>query len=95
MILANLMRVRNSAATRQRILGTVQLLTCLVDSLAAQMSALKSGQPLAPGADKRRSKKTKGESSEDESDTEGEAGDDTSETNTVCWFDLVSDPLLL
>lgn len=51
------------------------------------MSALKSGQP---GANKRRSKKAKGESSEDESDTEGEAGDDTSETDTVCWFNLMS-----
>jgi len=54
------------------------------------MSALKSGQPLAPGANKRRSKKAKEDESEDESDTEGEAGDDTSETNTVCWFDLLS-----
>lgn len=56
------------------------------DSLAAQMSALKSGQPLSPGTKKRRPKKE--ESSEDESDTEGEAGDDTSDTNTVrlSWY---------
>ncbi len=54
------------------------------------MSALKSGQPPAPGGNKRRSKKAKEEESEDESDTEGEAGDDTSETNTVRWLDLVS-----
>lgn len=46
------------------------------DSLAAQMSALKSGQP-----PKRRSKKQE-TSDEDESDTEGEAGEDTSETDT-------------
>jgi hypothetical protein len=54
------------------------------------MSALKSGQPVSPSVNKRRSKKAKEDESEDESDTEGEAGDDTSETNTVCWLDLVS-----
>lgn len=53
------------------------------------MSALKSGQPVSPAANKRRSKKAKEDESEDESDTEGEAGDDTSETNTVRWLDLV------
>lgn len=51
-----------------------------LDSLAAQMSALKSGQPLSSTNKRRRPKE---ESSDDESDTEGEAGDDTSETNTV------------
>lgn len=90
MILVNPMRVRKSATTRQWIPDTAQLLIHLIDSLAAQMSALKSGQPLSPGANKRRSKKAKEEESEDESDTEGEAGDNTSETNTVCWLDLVS-----
>ncbi|CAF9925760.1 MAG: secretory subunit [Heterodermia speciosa] len=50
------------------------------DSLAAQMSALKSGQPISSGT-KRRSKKVE-TSDDDESDTEGEAGDNTSETDT-------------
>lgn len=86
----NPMRVRKSATTSQCISGTVQLLIYLIDSLAAQMSALKSGQPPSSGANKRRSKKAKEEESEDESDTEGEAGDDTSETDTVCWLDLAS-----
>lgn len=48
------------------------------------MAAMKGGKPAPPSANgKRRSKKVKEESSEDESDTEGEAGDDTSETDTV------------
>ena len=67
-------------------LSQLDLLTRPEDSLAAQMSALKSGQTSSSGTSKRRPKKLKEESSEDESDTEGDAGDDTSETNTVCWF---------
>ncbi|KAL9639529.1 MAG: hypothetical protein Q9204_001047 [Flavoplaca sp. TL-2023a] len=53
------------------------------DSIAGQMSALKSGG-LSGGAQQPRRKKRvqKVESSDDESDTEGDAGSDTSETNT-------------
>lgn len=62
-------------------LSCVGKLTWLpTDSLAAQMSALKSGQPISSST-KRRSKKVES-SDDDESDTEGEAGDDTSETDT-------------
>ena len=79
---------------RSVVVLSFPLLTCFSfpqkDSLAAQMSALKSGQPLSPSITKRRPKNAKkvGESSEDESDTEGEAGDDTSETDTVCFSSL-------
>lgn len=53
------------------------------DSLAGQMHALKSGQPLSPSTKRRSKKAREEESSDEESDTEGDDGDDTSETNTV------------
>ncbi|KAL8779947.1 MAG: hypothetical protein Q9194_001166 [Teloschistes cf. exilis] len=54
------------------------------DSLAGQMSALKSGGLSSPPSQPRRKKRVQEEeeSSDDESDTEGDAGSDTSETNT-------------
>jgi translocation protein SEC63 len=48
---------------------------CLLDSIAGQMHALKTGQ-----APKKKAKKASDDSS-DESDTDGDAGD-TSDTNT-------------
>lgn len=48
----------------------------IIDSLAGQMQALKTGQP-----PKKKARKPVEESSEDESDTDGDAGD-TSDTNT-------------
>ncbi|KAL8789957.1 MAG: hypothetical protein Q9213_000843 [Squamulea squamosa] len=53
------------------------------DSLAGQMSALKSGG-ISGGSQQRRRKKRvqEVEPSDDESDTEGDAGSDTSDTNT-------------
>ncbi|KAL8838988.1 MAG: hypothetical protein Q9170_001918 [Blastenia crenularia] len=52
------------------------------DSIAGQMSALKSGG-LSGGSQPRRKKRVhEVESSDDESDTEGDAGSDTSETDT-------------
>ncbi|KAL9586527.1 MAG: hypothetical protein Q9212_000835 [Teloschistes hypoglaucus] len=53
------------------------------DSLAGQMSALKSGGLSSSSSQPRRKKRVQEEeSSDDESDTEGDAGSDTSETNT-------------
>ncbi|KAI4248916.1 MAG: hypothetical protein L6R40_000928 [Gallowayella cf. fulva] len=55
------------------------------DSIAGQMSALKSGGGAAQQQTPRRKKRVQQEveeSDDDESDTEGEAGDDTSDTNT-------------
>ncbi|KAL8859919.1 MAG: hypothetical protein Q9178_003752 [Gyalolechia marmorata] len=56
------------------------------DSIAGQMSALKSGG-LGSGSSQQQPRRKKRvqeveESSDDESDTEGDAGDDTSDTNT-------------
>ncbi|KAI4227026.1 MAG: hypothetical protein L6R36_002707 [Xanthoria steineri] len=53
------------------------------DSIAGQMSALKSGGLSGGSQQPRRKKKVQAvESSDDESDTEGDAGSDTSDTNT-------------
>lgn len=52
-------------------------LTRLLDSIAGQMQALKTGQP----PKKKKAKKPSDTSDEDESDTDGDAGD-TSDTNT-------------
>ncbi|KAI4201629.1 MAG: hypothetical protein LQ350_003108 [Teloschistes chrysophthalmus] len=54
------------------------------DSLAGQMSALKSGglSSSSPSQPRRKKRVQEEESSDDESDTEGDAGSDTSETNT-------------
>ncbi|KAL8806294.1 MAG: hypothetical protein Q9182_001441 [Xanthomendoza sp. 2 TL-2023] len=54
------------------------------DSIAGQMSALKSGGVGGGGGSSRRKKKVQEveSSDDDESDTEGDAGDDTSDTNT-------------
>ncbi|KAI4155141.1 MAG: hypothetical protein LQ341_000238 [Variospora aurantia] len=53
------------------------------DTIAGQMSALKTGGLSGAGAQPRRKKKVQEvESSDDESDTEGDAGSDTSDTNT-------------
>lgn len=62
----------------------VVLIQRLPDSIAGQMSALKTGG-LSGGAQPRGKKKRvqeEVESSDDESDTEGDAGSDTSDTNT-------------
>jgi translocation protein SEC63 len=48
----------------------------MIDSIAGQMQALKTGQP-----PKKKARKPSDESSEEESDTDGDAGD-TSDTNT-------------
>lgn len=49
----------------------------IIDTLAGQMQALKTGAP-----PKKAKRPVKQLSSEEESDTDGEAGEDTSETDT-------------
>ncbi|KAL8927308.1 MAG: hypothetical protein Q9208_002485 [Pyrenodesmia sp. 3 TL-2023] len=52
------------------------------DSIAGQMSALKTGGMSGGGQPRRKKRAQEVESSDDESDTEGDAGSDTSDTDT-------------